>query len=705
MTINPTRASTGTLDALFHPKAVAFIGASERPNTPASRGLRNCLRHGFKGDLVAVNPKYLELFGTKCFPSIQSLPLVPDLAVIALPAEATLEAVTHCRDAGIKAVVACSSGWGEAGPEGSARAERLRQILAGSATRLLGPNVLGIGNAAIGLSLGYNSSFESVALDPRGRIGLVTQSGAMMGGLILNAEDVGARTGLYAHVGNAMDIGLEEMIEHMVGEPAIDVIAVMVEGLHEPQRFRTAVRRARECGKPVVVFKAGASELGRVAVQSHTGALAGSDEVFTAVCREEGVVRVEESEDLMQTASAFVSWKGKRRLQQGGLLIYTLSGGAASVLADECEGANVDIARLGEQTRARLAGMLPSYLSANNPLDVGGAVFSDPDLPGRALEVALQDDNVSSVLWVGVGAPRDDRSRMLLDQATEALARSNVASAVIPLSGYPQERGFERARDMQIPVFRSLRSAARIISYVGAAQRPVAAHGTAAQLNTDVPEAGIADEVRSKAVLSKLGIPVPDFRIAATPEAAASAAAELGFPVVVKGIAEGVAHKTEHGLVAVGLDSAEKAAQAALSMASGPMRAVMRSFLVEKMAPAGVEVVVGIKNDEAFGPILMFGLGGVSLELFHDVAFGTCPLSAEGAHDLIGRTRAAQLLRGYRGSPPADTDALVAAMVRLSQFAHSNAGTLAEMDVNPIRVLPAGQGVIALDAVIMGKHD
>lgn len=688
------------LDPLFRPASIAFIGASERPNTPASRGLRNCLRLGFKGGLYPINPKYPELFGARCYPSLPALPQVPDLAMIALNAEATLEAVAACRDAGVKVVVACSAGWEEQGPEGEARARRLRELLSGSAMRLLGPNCLGAGNPAIGMSLGYNSSFESMAHRRPGRIGLVTQSGAMMGGLILNAEDAGADLGLYAHVGNAMDVGMEEIVEHLAADPAIDVIALMIEGLHQPRRFLEAARAARAVGKPVVAFKAGASELGRQAVMSHTGALAGSDEVFAAVCREEGIVRVAECEDLMPAAALLTSWKAREPVGDGGLLVFTLSGGAASILADECHAAGVPIPPLATATMASLEAILPSYVKGGNPLDVGGGVFSDPELPRTSLAVAVEDPGVDSILWVGVGAPRDDRSKLMLGQALDVLGTHRKPGALVPVSGYPQEAGFERARELGIPVLRSLRAAATLIGQARAARRPLVPRGVAGTGLPPLPPGDLLDEAASKAVLARLGIAVPASRVATRVEDVLPLARELGGAVVVKGLAEGVTHKSERGLVALALATPEAAQQAALDMVRRAEGLSFRGFLVEAMAPRGVEVVLGVQRDPDFGPVLMFGLGGVSVELFRDVAFATCPLGPEGARHLIGLTRASALLEGFRGQPAADVEALVAAVVRLSQFAAHHAGRLAEMDVNPLLVLPQGRGVLALDAVI-----
>lgn len=703
----PGRApSSASLAALFRPRSIAFIGASERANTPASRGLRHCVRLGFKGALHPVNPKHAELFGVPCQPTLAKVPGPVDLAMIALGADATLEAVAECQRLGVKAVVACSAGWEETGTdEGRARAAKLRALLAGSPMRLLGPNCMGTGNPELGLCLGYNSSFETITFPRPGRVGLITQSGAMLGGVVLNGEDCGADIGLFAHVGNATDVGMEEIMEYMVDDPAVRVLALMIEGIHKPRAFAAAAASARAAGKPVVAFKAGSSEIGRQAVQSHTGALAGSDQVFSAVCRELGIVRVEESEDLMGMAGALAAWADKRPVGHGRLLVYTLSGGAASIMADECQRVGVPIPPLAESTLHRMDKVLPSYVKAGNPLDVGGGVFSDPELPRKTLAIALEDPEMDVALWVGVGAPRDERSRLMLDQALEAFGNCPLPTMIVPVSGHEQEPGFARAREMRIPLLRSLRAAAQLVAHAMQLSQALPAPGSPAAPDAvpPLPAEALVDEVRSKALLARIGLPVPPSRIVADAGDVAAAAQALGFPVVIKGRVEGVTHKSELGIVKLGITSPEAAREAAEDIARRASEHRLEGFLVEKMVRGGVEVVLGIKRDPGFGPMLMFGLGGVAVELFGDVAFGRCPLSPQGARALIDPTRAARLLRGFRGQPAMDEAALVDAMVQLSRFAAAHAETLEEMDVNPLLVLPQGQGVCALDAVIVPR--
>lgn len=698
------------LDALFNPKSIAFIGVSQKRYSPASRGLRNSFRLGFKGGLYPINPKYDEVHGVRCYPSLDAVPDSIDLAMIAVSADGTLDAIEQCRQKGVKTVVVCSSGWREIGEEGAARADRLDELLRGSGIRLLGPNSLGVGSVPSRFCLGYNSSFEEVRFPRVGRVGLISQSGAMLGGLVLNAEEQGADLAMIAHVGNAQDLTSEELARYMLHSESVDVVAMMIEGLKDPAGFVECGRLARKLGKALVVFKAGASELGRSAVQSHTGALAGSDEVFSAVCKEEGIIRVDESEDLLPTAALISNWKGRSRISKGNVLVFTLSGGAASIIADHAERRNLSIPMLSPDTTGRLERILPSYTRPANPFDVGGGVFSDATLPKRALQACIEDESTEAVLWVSVGAPRDERSCQMLNEALDVASGSSKPFLVVPTSGYPQESGFDRCRREGIPVASSIRSAMAMISAaVEVNRRPhihvtdppaVVSMVTALEGETDI------DEAAAKTMLKNITIPVPLFEVADDTESAVAAADRIGYPVVLKGILPGVHHKTELGLVRLGLADSEAVRNAADNLfrnMSG--HSSNGRVLVEEMISIdqGIEAVVGVVHDHQFGPMLMVGLGGVAVELYEDVAFGQCPTTPERALDMIHRTRLGTMLAGFRGRPKGDVEGLVSAMVSLSNFAVNYGEELAECDINPLLVGKEGAGVVALDAVMIRR--
>jgi acyl-CoA synthetase (NDP forming) len=685
----------GDLSPLFAPRSIAFVGASERVNAPATRGLRHCLRLGFKGALVAVNPKYPSLLGVPCVASIESLEAPVDLAVIALPADATLDAVAQCARRGVRAAVICSSGWGETGAEGKEREGELRALLAGTSMRVLGPNCIGVGSASARACVAYNSSFEHLAMRHTRPIGVACQSGAMLGGLLLNAEDAGIGVEAFAHVGNGVDISLEDAAAYLLEAPGIRSLALMIEGLNDGAAFVALARRARALGKAIAVFKAGVSEVGSRAVRSHTGALAGSDAIFDAVCHDEGVTRVEEPEDLLAVARML-----SRQFRPAGrrVLVYTLSGGGASVLADELARVNLAIPELSASTHTQCDALANEFIRAANPFDVGGSVFSDPDAPRAALAIAARDPNIDAVCWIGVGAPRDERSNQLLAGALSVLAESGKPSVIVPMSGTVAEPGFSPAHALDVPVARSVRSAALLISAALHASPAKAPHrsppSSTPSPNTVLSEASARDELR------RHGLSILESTFVADVDAVRERAAEMTFPVVLKGIAKGVAHKTERGLVALNVRSADEAAAVARTMLGRNPDLVFDGFTLERQLDGGIETVIGVRVDAQFGPMLMFGLGGTLVELFREVAFTACPCTAERARELIGRTRAAPLLAGYRGQPPADIDALVRSMVLLSEYAARHADRVVEVEINPLVVLRQGQGAYAVDALI-----
>lgn len=696
----------GDLSVLFAPRSIAFIGASERANAPASRGLRHCLRLGFSGGLYAVNPRHAlahaTLFDAPCLPSVAALPAPVDVAVIALPAEATLEAVAQCARAGVKAAVICSSGWGESGAEGARREEALRTLLAASPMRVLGPNCIGVGAAAARYCVAYNSSFEHIAFRHRRPIGVVCQSGAMLGGLLLNGEDAGVGVEAFVHVGNGLDVSLEQAAAHLIERGEIATLALMIEGLSDGRAFVALARRARALGKHIAVFKAGVSAAGSQAVRSHTGALTGSDAVFDAVCREEAVVRVEEAEDLLPVARMLGRMPrpcGRR------VLVYSLSGGGASVLADELTREGLELPRLGEQTSERCAALGNTFIQASNPFDVGGSVFSGTDAARAALEIAAADENVDAVAWIGVGAPRDERSNELLGAALGVLAQCGKPAVILSMSGTPVEAGFAPAHERNIPVARSARAAARLIAAALGAAPPAAADApsVAALQASAFPSPRLVNENEAKAQLLAAGFPVLMPRFVADAAALAGAARAMGFPLVLKGIARGVAHKTEAGLVALRLQSEEAVLAAATAMRFANPQLQFEGYTLEPMLEDGVETVIGVRVDAQFGPMLMFGLGGITVELLRDVTFTQCPCTPARARTLIERTLAGRLLQGFRGRPAADIEALVDALVRLSEYAAERAGSILEIEINPFVVLPRGQGAKAVDALIILK--
>ncbi len=678
------------------PRSIAFVGASERLNAPATRGLRHCIRLGFPGPLYAVNPKYEQLLDRPCVPTVAALRSAVDLAVIALPAAASLQALRECQDLGVGAVVLCSSGWGEAGDEGREREAELRVLLSRGRTRVLGPNCIGAGSALAPYSVAYNSSFEHLSFKHRRPIGVVCQSGAMLGGLLLNGEDAGIGVAAYLHVGNGVDITLEAAAAHMLQRPEVATVALLVEGLSDGPGFVALAQQAGALGKQIAVYKAGRSLAGKAAVQSHTGALAGEDTIFSAICEDEGVVRVAEPEDLLPVARMLTrpAASGRRAL------VFTLSGGGASALADELESQRIAIPPLDPSTISALDALGDPHLRSANPLDVGSSVFSDPALPASALQIALRDPAVDAACWIGVGAPRDERSRGLLASAVAALRDCGKPVVVLPLSGTPSEPGFDIAHEADIPVARSVRAAALLLSSALAPADTASSGASPSQVGgSDSPHTTVIVERQARMLLADAGVAVLPFRVIDREEDLVPTAKQIGYPVVLKGVVADVSHKSEAGLVHLRLTDA-----GALLSAATQMRArcpQLQSFIVERMLDGGIETVIGARIDAHFGPMLMFGLGGTAVELHAQVAFTQCPCDEQKALRLVQQSNAWPLLRGYRGAPRGDVPALIESMVRLSAFAYAQRDTLLEVEVNPFIVLSEGCGAYAVDALIV----
>jgi acetyltransferase len=693
----PARVARGDLSGLIAPRSIAFVGASERVNAPATRGLRHCLRLGFAGPLFAVNPRHTSLFGVPCVPSVSDLPQGVDLAVIALPADATLPAIAECARLGMRAAVICSSGWGESGAAGRERERALRSTLAGSALRVLGPNCIGVGSARASFCAAFNSSFEHIAFRHRRPVGVVCQSGAMIGGLLLNGEDAGAGVEAFIHVGNATDIPIEEAGGALLRQPGIETLAMLVEGLSDGAAFVALAREAATLGKRIAVFKCGTSDVGRQAVRSHTGALAGSDELFDAVCRDEGIVRVAEPEDLLQVARMLCE---KRPARGRRVLVYTLSGGGASVLADELSAQSLEVPALSPATLQACDALGDPFIRAANPFDVGGSVFSNPEAAANALRIAAADPQIDAVAWIGVGAPRDDRSNQLLAGALDGLAACAKPAVVLPLSGTPVEAGFARAHELGIPVARSARSAALLLRHALHAAPRDASAGSPPRPHGEAAAAEVMDESRAREALAAAGVPMLPAAFAPDLEGLRTLADAASYPAVLKGMVPGVAHKTEAGLVALRLADPGAVEGAAMAMKARHGDA-LAGFTLAPLLAGGIETVIGARVDPQFGAMLMFGMGGTAVELFRDVAFTQCPCTPGRALQLVERTRAAALLRGFRGATPADIEALVRALVALSRYAAANAARLLEVEINPFVVLPEGRGALGVDALVI----
>ena len=701
--------SVRNLDHLFAPRSVAVIGASLRPHSVGATVLRNILAGGFTGPVYPVNPKYDTLCGLRTYPGVKALPEAPGLAIICTPAATVPGIVRQLGEAGTRAAIILSAGLGAAR---DAQGRTLKQAALDAARpyvlRLLGPNCVGLLVPGIGL----NASFAHTDASP-GRIAFVSQSGGMVTAVLDWARSRGIGFSKFISLGESADVDFGDVLDYLASDADTTSILLYMEDLRHARKFMSAARAAAR-SKPVLVLKAGRMPEGARAAASHTGALAGSDDVYDAAIRRAGMLRVLTTEDMF----AAVETLARARTRGGERLAIMTNGGGPGVMAADALGAAGGVlAALSPAAMAALDAVLPPTWSHANPIDIIG------DAPIErycaALDVLLKDPDNDAVLFIHVPTaivPSADIARAVAPLAVAAsrnvlgcwMGGDGVAEArhVFSAAGIPAYATPEEAVSafMQIAQYRRNQD---LLMQVPPAVAVNVAGGreVAAQVVRAVLAAGrsILTEPEAKEVLAAYGIPVVDTRTAPGVEAAVRAAAEIGFPVAVKILSPDITHKSDVGGVALDLDSGEavRAAAGRMLQRLGQLKpgARLDGFTVQSMArrPQAHELIIGVATDPVFGPVILFGQGGVAVEVMADHAVGLPPLNAVLARDMVSRTRVASLLAGYRNRPPADIDAIVRVLVQVSQLV-ADIPELAELDINPL--LADSDGVIALDARI-----
>jgi acyl-CoA synthetase (NDP forming) len=692
--------SSGALDALFMPRVVAVIGASADPARIGGRPIAYMRRQGFAGTILPVNPNRAEVQGLRAYPSIADLPQTPDAAIIAVPGAAVIDAVAELGARGTKAAIIFSAGFAETGPEGAALQQRLVETARQFGMRLLGPNSLGMFNARIGFFASFTSSLESGFPLP-GRIGIVSQSGAYATHLFACARNRGMGTPLCVTTGNEADLTVGEITRWMVDDPETDVIAIYAEGIRDGAGFISALEAARRARKPVVVMKVGRSARGQAAAQSHTAAIAGDDAVTGAVIADCGAIRARTTEEMLD-----IAYLATRRIYpaRNTLGMITVSGGAGVLVSDVAEMQGLDMPVMPPAAQARLKALLP-FASPVNPVDCTAHVFNDMSLVGQFTETMVQEGGYSSVLafFSQVGAAPSVAPKLLAElkavrqRHPDRLYVLSVVADAARVAQYEAE-GFA--------VFEDPTRATIAIDAMGRFGAAFA-RGDGLALPA-VPRLALParqpDEAEAKRVLAAIGIAAPPEEICTSAAAAAAAAARIGFPVVMKIVSADILHKSEIGGVLLNIADADAAAagfETLMARAQAAMPQARREgVLVVKQMQGGVECIIGIHRDPVFGPVAMFGLGGVFVEVLRDVVLRLCPFGEAEAEAMIRAIKGLPLLTGARGRPPADIKALAAALARLSVFAHEAGPRLRAIEINPIIAMPEGKGAFALDAVI-----
>ncbi len=692
---------------------MAVVGASTDDSAIGGRPIHNLRLHRFSGRIYPVNPRHEEVQGLRAYPGIGDAPEPVDVAMIAVGAGRVLPLLEECAVAGVRFAMVFASGFAETGQvDAIGLQERMRDLARATGMRIVGPNCIGSLNVWDRIPLGFAAPFGQAEY-LSGPISFVSQSGAFGYGFMTLAEEEHVGFRYVANTGNQVDLGAVDFLEFFAADPDTRIVAAYIEGVGDGPRFKAVAEECVRQRKPLIVYKAGRSPLGRRAVASHTATLAGSEIAFEAVASRAGVLSVHDVDEMLDVIKVLI--QGKLPRPGAGVGIVTTTGASGIMAADACAAEGVPVAELSEATRRRLAAFVPVYGSTANPVDLTAMVIQEPGMYTKAYQTVREAPGVGALALLH-STPTGALVDALLAGIKATAAESDKPMVNVITSGGSITAGFRRKlQEEGLAEYtcprRAIRALRHLYQYAGAQERLVARREEVLPVflpnrkRCTRPANGVWTEVTVKALLHEYGIHVPAGGVARSEAEASVIATRLGYPVVVKAVAHPLLHKREAGAVQVGIAEPEALRSAYEQVVAGARRALggrdPDGVLVERMVLDGVETFAAVEVDPIHGPIVGFGLGGVLVELYQDVAWWPAPLTTEDAQELVHRVRSFPLLTGYRGCRPADVPALVDALVRLSWIGVEMRDQVAELEINPLAVLPTGEGVAALDAVLV----
>ena len=694
--------SMDNISRLMNPRSVAVIGASGDAQKTSGRPIAFLRKHGFEGRLYPVNPRYTEIDGLTCYPSIAALPEVPDAAIILLGPERANQAVAELAAMGTPAAIVLAGGYGEAGEEGIARQQALQK--ARGNMRILGPNTIGLINLTEGITLSASGALDQDALRA-GNIAVISQSGGILGSILSRGAAAGIGFSKLVATSNEVDLDVADFIDYLVDDDATEVIALYLEGLRDTEKFSRAALKARAAGKPIVVFKVGRSEAGARSAASHTGALAGADALYDVYFKQLGIVRAQTFADLLDLPFALAS---RRTMAGNRVAILTSTGGAGTLIADALGANGFDTPPPGEATAARLRDLDigDQAVLDRNPIDLTLAGLQ-PHIMQQAMRILLESTDYDAVISV-VGSSGVARPTLMADAIRDSQRDSSkpVLAYVSPYA--PQallrinsNQGVAfTAPEACASALLALQVKAEVVQDAPQVQSS-SRHMSATQVE-QLPS-GTLDEQQSKALFSRFGVPVTREQAVENATQAVEAARTLGPKVVLKVLSERITHKTEVGGVALGLTehSIGQALDDMRSVVADKAGFVPERFLVQEMVGGGHELILGFHRDPQLGPALLLGMGGVSAELLRDTSMRLLPITRADADAMLRELKTFALIDGYRGAPKADISALVDCIVAFADMATTLGEKLHEAEINPLRVFGEGQGVRAVDGLIL----
>lgn len=697
-----------SVESILRPRTVAVIGASRRRGTIGGELLHNLLANGFTGAVYPVNPAVHAVQGVRAWPSLDAIPDEIDLAVLAVPASQVLAEVQACADKGVRGIVVISAGFGELGGAGKELQDQILEIVRGSGMRMVGPNCLGVQNTDPQISL--NATF-SPAWPPAGGVAIASQSGALGQAILEHARELGLGVRHFVSMGNKADVSGNDLLEYWGSDPETKVILLYLESFGNSKRFHQVARRIAK-KKPILMVKSGRSEAGAHAASSHTGALAGLDVAVDALLWQSGVLRADTLEQLFDLAMLLANQPvpcGRR------VAIVTNAGGPGIMATDACAAQGLVMPALSPDTASEFRTFLPPEASIRNPVDMIASASAEGYR--RAVELLCADEAFDAVLAIFVPPIVTDPTAVAdAIRLGAAGSKKPVLTCFLGKHGVPA--ALSSLREGHIPSYAFPESAAIALAHAARygewLRRPAGQWLALPQERLDavralllpVPSGEWLSPDLVRQLLIEIGVDTLNQTVVAADASRqdlTAAAAQVGYPLALKVQSQAIPHKTDVGGVTLNIGDPVALGEA-LDMMQGRLAAqamlpLVEGWLLQAMAPAGVECFAGVTQDPVFGPLVAFGLGGVAVELWRDVAFRLAPLDDVDASELLGAVRGKQMLEGFRGAAPADRQGLQEVLLRLSHLA-AEIPEIAELDINPLLALPPGRGAVAVDARI-----
>ena len=707
-----------SFDSIFKAKSIAIYGVSSNPIKVGGRPLRYLLEQGYPGEIYPINPNYDMVQGVKCYHSVEDIPMGVDLVIIAVPAAVTLEALRKCVKQGIKSAVVLTAGFSEVGEKGKAMQQEMAKLAKESGMCILGPNCLGMINITEKIPATFASILEQKDIIP-GPISLLSQSGAFGNHILGMAQAMGMGFNYWITTGNEVDIQVNDCIEYVARDDNTSVIAGYIEDVRDGDKFLHALDVCLEKEKPVVLMKVGKTQSGSKAAMSHTGALAGNYQVYEAVFRQKGVVQATDLNELLDYSAVLSQ---KKKINGNRVAIITISGGAGAMMADKCEEYGLTLTEFAPETETSLKKVLPAFASVKNPVDVTAQAVGDPSLFGDAIDICLKDAN-ADVLIIYLGLLKG--TGLNIARKIAEIANATDKPLVVTWVAGPED-AIQELKKNNVMTFgepiRGIKAVGKMVGYrlflqgkkeqnerCVAAKEPPACYDELKQwLRATAEKRKFLSEHEARKVLQAFDIPVVDGDLARSAEEAAQIADQIGYPVVMKVNSSDVPHKSDVGGVILNIKTRNEVISAYGKIVENVRAALgagvnIDGLLVLKMEQYTAETLIGLKYDPMFGPAIAFGLGGIFVEVFKDVALRVAPIDREEAVSMLYDIRGKKILDGARGKAASDQEAIVDTIIKISKLSLELKDYISELDINPLFAYPEEKGAKAGDALIVLK--